>query len=64
MYLCMGMSWRKEKHVYDMNDSCRVGGKEESFVEQWRQVGIKDDRRYHGIFNEVSKPDLFHPIQW
>jgi hypothetical protein len=43
-----------EKHVCDFNDSCGVGDKEESFVEQGHQVGIKDDRRYHGLTNFVQ----------
>jgi len=42
-----------EKHVCDFNDSYGVGDKEELFVEQGHKVGIKDDRRYHGLTNFV-----------
>jgi hypothetical protein len=38
-----------EKHVCAFNEKWGVGDKEESFVEQGHQVGLKDDRRYHGL---------------
>jgi hypothetical protein len=46
-----------EKHVCDFNDSYGVGDKEESFVEQGHQVGIIDDRRYHGLTNFVQRSE-------
>ena len=44
-----------EKHVCDYNDAYGVGDKEESFVEQGHQVGIKDDRKYYGLTNFCKK---------
>ena len=38
-----------EKHVCEFNRKYGIGDKEESFIEQGHQVGIKDDRRYHGL---------------
>ncbi len=38
-----------EKHVCDFNEKLGAGGKEELFVEQSHQVGLKDDRCYHGL---------------
>ena len=46
-----------EKHACDFNDACGLGDKEESFVEQGHQVGIKDDRRYHRLTNFVKRSD-------
>jgi len=46
-----------EKHVCDFNDNCGVGDKEESFVEQGHQVGLKDDRRYYGLTNFVKRTE-------
>ena len=40
-----------EKHVCEFNNKHGVGDKEESFIEQGHQVGLKDDRRYHGLTN-------------
>jgi hypothetical protein len=37
-----------EKHVNG------IGEKEESYVEQGHQVGIKDDRRHYGLPNFVK----------
>jgi len=38
-----------EKHVCEFNDKVGLGDKEESFIEQGHQVGMKDNRRYHGL---------------
>jgi hypothetical protein len=38
-----------EKHVCAFNEKWGVGDKEESFMEQGHQVGLKDDRCYHGL---------------
>ena len=46
-----------EKYVCDFNDSYGVDDKEQSFVEQGHQVGIKDDRRYHGLTNFVQQSE-------
>jgi hypothetical protein len=47
-----------EKHACDFNDSCGgLGDKEESFVEQGHQVGMKDDRRYMRLTNFVKRSD-------
>ncbi len=43
------------KHICDYNDAYGVGDKEESFVEQGHQVGIKDDRKYYGLTNFCKK---------
>jgi hypothetical protein len=40
-----------EKHVCNFNDASGIGDKEESFIEQGHQLGIKDDRRYFGMTN-------------
>jgi hypothetical protein len=44
-----------ENHACDFNDACGIGDKEESFIEQGHQVGLKDDRRYHGLKNFEKK---------
>jgi hypothetical protein len=44
-----------EKHVCDFNNTWGVGDKEESFIEQGHQVGLKDDRRYRGLTNFEEK---------
>jgi hypothetical protein len=44
-----------EQHVCDFNDACGVGDKEESFIKQGHQVGVKDDRQYHGLTNFEKK---------
>jgi len=46
-----------EKHACNFNDACGLGDKEESFVEQGHQVGIKDDRRYYGLTNFVKRSE-------
>jgi hypothetical protein len=46
-----------EKHACDFNDSCGLGDKDKSFVEQGHQVGMKDDRRYHRLTNFVKQSD-------
>lgn len=40
-----------EKHTCDFHDEWGVGDKEESFIEQGHQIGLKDDRRYCGLKN-------------
>jgi hypothetical protein len=44
-----------EKHVCDFNDKYGIGNKEESFIEQGHQVGIKDNRRYQGLTDFEKK---------
>jgi hypothetical protein len=44
-----------EKYVCDFNNAWGVGDKEESFIEQGHQVGLKDDRRYRGLTNFEKK---------
>ncbi len=44
-----------EQHVCDFNDAYGVRDKEESFIEQGHQVGVQDDRRYHGLTNFEKK---------
>jgi hypothetical protein len=44
-----------EKHVCGFNEKWGVGDKEESFIEQGHQVGIKDNRRYAGPTNFEKK---------
>jgi hypothetical protein len=44
-----------EQHVCDFNDAYGVGDKEESFIKQGHQVGVKDDKRYHGLTNFEKK---------
>jgi hypothetical protein len=50
------MSW-KNMCVCDFNDAWGIGDKEESFIEQGQQVGIKDDRRYFGMTNFEKKTE-------
>jgi len=38
-----------EKHVCPSNNKWGIGDKEESFIEQGHQVGIKDNQRYAGL---------------
>jgi hypothetical protein len=50
----MGLSIRLKAHVMevhtsDFHDKWGVGDKEESFIEQGHQIGIKDNRKYHGL---------------
>ncbi len=40
-----------EAHTCDFHDKWGIGDKEESFIEQGHQIGIKDDRRYCGFKN-------------
>jgi hypothetical protein len=44
-----------EKHVCEFNDKYGIGDKEESFIEQGHQVGMKDYRQYHGLTNFEKK---------
>jgi hypothetical protein len=44
-----------ELHTCDFNDKFGIGDKEESFIEQGHQTGIKDDRRYCGLKNLKKK---------
>ena len=44
-----------EKHVCAFNEKWGIGEKEESFIEQGHQVGIKEDRRYAGLTNFQKK---------
>jgi hypothetical protein len=46
-----------EKHACNFNDSCGLGDKEKSFVEQGHQVGMKDDKRYLGLTSYVKNSD-------
>jgi hypothetical protein len=40
-----------ELHTCDFNDKFGVGDKEDSFIEQVHQTGIKDDHHYCGLKN-------------
>jgi len=44
-----------EKHLCWFNNKWGMGDKEESFIEQGHQVGIKDNRRYAGLTNFEKK---------
>jgi hypothetical protein len=44
-----------EKHVRPFNNKWGIGDKEESFIEQGHQVGIKDNRQYAGLTNFEKK---------
>jgi hypothetical protein len=44
-----------EKHVCLFNNKWGIGDKEESFIEQGHQVGIKDNRRIAGLTNFEKK---------
>lgn len=44
-----------EKHVCNFNEKWGIGDKEESFIEQGHQIGIKDNRRYAGLTNFEKK---------
>ena len=44
-----------EKHVCAFNDKWGIGDKEESFIEQGHQVGIKDNHCYAGLTNFEKK---------
>jgi hypothetical protein len=46
-----------EKHVCKFNRKDGIGDKEESFIEQDHQVGIKDDRRYHRLTSFEKKTE-------
>jgi len=50
----MGLSIRlkvhvMEAHAFDFHDKWNVGDKEESFIEQGHQIGIKDNHHHHGL---------------
>lgn len=47
-----------EVHTCDFNDTYGVGDKEESFIKQGHQTGIKDDHRYCGVKNLKKKWNL------
>jgi len=38
-----------EAHAFDFHDKWHVGDKEESFIEQGHQIGIKDNHHHHGL---------------
>jgi hypothetical protein len=40
-----------EKHIVPYNNKYGLGDKEESFIEQGHQIGLKENRRYHGVTN-------------
>jgi hypothetical protein len=44
-----------EQHVVEYNNQNGLGDKEESFVEQGHQVGLKENRRYQGLTNFHKK---------
>jgi hypothetical protein len=44
-----------EKHVCPFKNKWGIGDKEESFIEQGHQVGMKDNRRYAGLTNFEKK---------
>ena len=46
-----------EKHVSEFNDKWGIGEKEESFIEQGHQIGVRDNRRYAGLTNFVKKTE-------
>ena len=46
-----------EKHVSELNDKWGIGEKEESFIEQGHQIGVRDNRRYAGLTNFVKKTE-------
>jgi hypothetical protein len=37
------------QHVVPYNNKYGVGDKDESFIEQGHQIGMKGNRQYHGI---------------
>jgi hypothetical protein len=49
-----------EKHTCEFNDKHGIGDKEESFIEQGHQVGMKENRRYHGLTNFEKKKRVYH----
>ncbi len=50
----------RECHICDFHEKWGVGDKEESFIEQRHQVGLKDNRRYCGVkkINKKTKSSL------
>lgn len=46
-----------EQHVVVYNNQYGLGDKEESFVEQGHQVGLKENRRYQGLTNFHKKTE-------
>mgnify|MGYP000306260662 CR=1 FL=1 len=42
-----------ECHICDFHEKWGVGDKEESFIEQGHQVGIKDNRRYKTLYQSL-----------
>jgi hypothetical protein len=46
-----------EKHVNEFNMKWGVGDKEESFVEQGHQIGLRDNRHYAGLKNFIKRTE-------
>jgi hypothetical protein len=46
-----------EQHVVACNNTYGLGDKEESFIVQGHQVGLKENRRYQGITNSPKKAE-------
>ncbi len=44
-----------EQHVIVYNNRYGLGDKEETFIEQGHQVGLKENRRYQGLTNFHKK---------
>jgi NACalpha-BTF3-like transcription factor len=44
-----------EQHIVACNNNYGIGDKEESFIEQGHQIGIKENRRYQGMSNFQKK---------
>jgi hypothetical protein len=48
-----------EQHIVACNNNYGIGDKEESFIEQGHQIGIKENRRYQGMSNFQKKMEAF-----
>ena len=46
-----------EKHVNEFIMKWGVGDKEESFIEQGHQIGLRDNRRYAGLTNFIKRTE-------
>jgi hypothetical protein len=46
-----------EVHTCDFHDKWGIGDKEESFIEQGHQMGIKENRWYHGLKDFKKKTE-------
>jgi hypothetical protein len=44
-----------KQHVVPYNNKYGVGDKDESFIEQGHQIGMKDNWQYHGVTNFQKK---------